>query len=217
MVHRPCSNNCWQWMKGKLPNLSGMIRYYGYRFKQWRDNTLKEIKSPNNTTMLVAVLLLSFAFSLTVVFLVGLFTPLPPPQMPIASEVYDSKGNFGIHLFSQHRRPVKLKEVPLFLRQAVLAVEDHRFYQHKGINPGRILKAHGTIWSIRVDQGASTITQQLAKNVYLTHERAFPGRSGSSYAIKLEMKFQRMRSSSYISTKSTLAMGHGVRVQDLFP
>ena len=55
-------------MKGKLPNLSGMIRYYGYRFKQWRDNTLKEIKSPNNTTMLVAVLLLSFAFSLTVVF-----------------------------------------------------------------------------------------------------------------------------------------------------
>lgn len=193
MVHRPCSNNCWQWMKGKLPNLSGMIRYYGYRFKQWRDNTLKEIKSPNNTTMLVAVLLLSFAFSLTVVFLVGLFTPLPPPQMPIASEVYDSKGNLVSTFFSQHRRPVKLKEVPLFLRQAVLAVEDHRFYQHKGINLGRILKAawHDLVHQ-SLDQGASTITQQLAKNVYLTHERSFSRKIRELfYAIKLEMQFSK--------------------------
>jgi penicillin-binding protein 1A len=67
---------------------------------------------------------------------------------------------------------VELKDMPPWLPQAVIATEDRRFYGHFGLDPiglGRAFVAN--LRAGRVVQGGSTITQQLAKNVFLTHER----------------------------------------------
>lgn len=74
---------------------------------------------------------------------------------------------------NEDRVLVQLKEVPPLLVKTLLAVEDHRFYRHHGIDPASLLRA---LWSnVRARaavQGGSTLTQQLAKNFYLTPERS---------------------------------------------
>ena len=121
--------------------------------------------------------------------LLGLYLPLPPPHMPLASEVYDQHRELVTTFFDENRRPVRLDQVPAFLRQAFLAVEDHRFYEHHGINPGRILKAAWLDLTRRqVIQGASTITQQLAKNAYLDQRRTLLRKIKELYyTLKLEL------------------------------
>lgn len=122
--------------------------------------------------------------------LLAIYLPLPPPQMPIASEVYDQNHKLITTFFLQNRSPVHLDEVPPFLIKAILAVEDHRFYQHHGINPGRIVKAlFYDIMHRSLDQGASTITQQLAKNAYLDQKRTFLRKLKELfYTVKLELQ-----------------------------
>ena len=67
---------------------------------------------------------------------------------------------------------VTLAELPSYLPQAVLAMEDRRFYEHEGIDPKGLLRAvYTNIVEWDLVQGGSTITQQLAKNVFLTHDR----------------------------------------------
>ena len=69
---------------------------------------------------------------------------------------------------------VKLEDVPPFLITALLATEDRRFYQHHGIDPKGILRAFLTnLKAMKIKQGASTLTQQLIKNFFLTHERTY--------------------------------------------
>ena len=72
----------------------------------------------------------------------------------------------------QERKVVKLADVPPLLVNAVLAVEDERFYSHSGIDPIGILRAIWVnAWSMSYQQGGSTLTQQLMKNFFLTDER----------------------------------------------
>jgi penicillin-binding protein 1B len=72
----------------------------------------------------------------------------------------------------EDRRPIKLEEVPPVLRQAVLAAEDARFYEHRGIDPRGILRAAWTnLTRGRISQGGSTITQQTVKNLFLDQRR----------------------------------------------
>lgn len=69
---------------------------------------------------------------------------------------------------------VTVKELPPYLPQAVLATEDRRFYDHPGIDLIGMLRAIGMdILHVRVVQGGSTITQQLAKNLFLNRDRTF--------------------------------------------
>jgi 1A family penicillin-binding protein len=131
----------------------------------------------------------SGAAILAAICLIALYLPLPAGRMPVASEIYDIRHNLIATFFSQNRRPAKLSEIPVFLQQAFLAVEDHRFYHHHGLNPGRIIKA--ALYNLahrRIAQGASTITQQLAKNAYLTQERNFTRKFKELYyTLKLEI------------------------------
>jgi 1A family penicillin-binding protein len=133
--------------------------------------------------------LLATIFLLAGVGIVALYLPLPANRMPVASEIYDTRHQLAATFFSQNRRPVRLTEIPPFLQQAFLAVEDHRFYSHHGLNPGRICKA--ALFNLarrRIAQGASTITQQLAKNAYLTQERSFTRKLKELfYTLKLEI------------------------------
>jgi penicillin-binding protein 1A len=69
---------------------------------------------------------------------------------------------------------VALKDLPLYLPKAFIAIEDRRFYSHYGVDPLGIARAAVTnILHRGVSQGGSTLTQQLAKNLFLTQERTF--------------------------------------------
>ena len=100
----------------------------------------------------------------------GLIDDIRPPA---SSQIYDINGKLITNIHSeQNRIPVKLSKVPKNLQEAFIAVEDARFYQHSGIDPRGILRA---VWSNitnrGVAEGGSTITQQLAKNAYLSQEQ----------------------------------------------
>ncbi len=72
----------------------------------------------------------------------------------------------------EERRVVKLYEVPSLLVKAVLAAEDHRFFEHRGVDWWRILGAGwANLTTGRIVQGGSTLTQQLIKNFFLSRER----------------------------------------------
>lgn len=134
-------------------------------------------------------ILLFLIFTLSAATLVFFYLPLPDSLTPTASEVYDRHHNLAATFYLQNRLPVSLAETPLFLRQAFLAVEDHRFYQHRGINLGRIGKALITnVIHQRLEQGASTITQQLVKNAYLDQKRTIVRKLKELfYTVKLEL------------------------------
>ena len=91
-------------------------------------------------------------------------------------------------LFGQ---PVTLKEMPKYLPQAVIATEDRRFYSHFGIDPIGLARAFfANMHAGHVVQGGSTITQQLAKNLFLTPDRTFKRKAQESLlALWLEHKF----------------------------
>jgi penicillin-binding protein 1A len=94
------------------------------------------------------------------------FTP------PSSTRVFAADGTLLAEFATQKRTPVRLEEVPPVLVQAVLAIEDHRFFEHMGINVGRILKAVAAdLIQGRLAEGASTITQQLAKVLFLSPEK----------------------------------------------
>jgi penicillin-binding protein 1B len=79
---------------------------------------------------------------------------------------------FGPH--RERRQLVSIDQVPRHLIHAVLAAEDHRFYTHKGMDPKGILRAiYTNLRHVSIRQGGSTITQQLAKNYFLTPKRTF--------------------------------------------
>jgi penicillin-binding protein 1A len=88
------------------------------------------------------------------------------------TKLYSDDGTPFAELFVEKRIPIPLSEMPKHLREAFIAVEDVRFYKHFGIDVRGILRA--TITNIlkgRIAEGASTITQQLARNLYLTPEK----------------------------------------------
>ncbi len=74
----------------------------------------------------------------------------------------------------QERNLVKLSAVPKHLTDAIVTIEDIRFYEHFGIDPRSIARAiMANIKNVGVSQGGSTITQQLVKNMFLSHKRTF--------------------------------------------
>ena len=92
----------------------------------------------------------------------------------LASKIFDQNGELIAQLFVEQRTLVPLSRIPEKLKKTILVIEDDGFYSHLGISPLSILRAflvnltHG-----RVEQGGSTITQQLAKNLFLTQDRTF--------------------------------------------
>lgn len=95
------------------------------------------------------------------------------PKSSVASILYDRNNKVIARLFIENRTPLELHQVSPWLVKAVLAAEDSAFYQHGGIRIGSILRA---LWIDLVEhgkvQGASTITQQLARNLFLSHEKS---------------------------------------------
>ncbi|NOU51069.1 penicillin-binding protein 1A [Pseudoalteromonas sp. JBTF-M23] len=95
-------------------------------------------------------------------------------QLQTPMQVFTQDGKL-INQFGEKRRiPVKIDDIPKPLLQAFLATEDNRFYEHFGVDPiGIIRSAIVLISTGQKKQGASTITMQLARNFFLTREKAY--------------------------------------------
>jgi penicillin-binding protein 1A len=89
-----------------------------------------------------------------------------------ATRIYGEDDQLIGQFFVEKRVFVPLSKLPKVLPQAIIAVEDARFYEHKGFSFEAILRAFvANLGSLRIRQGASTITQQLARSLFLSSER----------------------------------------------
>ncbi|MCR4402829.1 MAG: penicillin-binding protein 1A [Firmicutes bacterium] len=108
-----------------------------------------------------------------------------------ATRIYDVNGKLVARLYIQNRVWVPLRDIPVTLQNAVISIEDHNFRHHHGVNFTAMLRA--LLVDLRegkIVQGGSTITQQLAKNAFLTQERTFTRKIQEFiYAIQLERAY----------------------------
>ena len=149
-------------------------------------------------TILLVILLATGALSAGVAYyVVKLSEDLPSmielanPQSSLPSILYDRNGEVIARLFIENRTPLELSQISPNLVRSVLAAEDSAFYQHGGIRIGSILRA---LWTDIIEkgkvQGASTITQQLARNLFLSHEKSITRKAKEIIiAMRLEKLF----------------------------
>lgn len=137
--------------------------------------------------MRIAKLILSTLFTICILGLVagGVFyfhlksslpsvESLKTVELQQPMQIYTADGKLIGEVGEQRRIPVKLENVPQRLQDAFLATEDSRFYDHHGLDPVGIARAvFVAISNGGASQGASTITQQLARNFFLTPEKKF--------------------------------------------
>ncbi|MDC9592951.1 peptidoglycan glycosyltransferase/peptidoglycan DD-transpeptidase MrcA [Xenorhabdus sp. IM139775] len=121
------------------------------------------------------------------------------PQLPDVATLKDVRLQTPMQVFSadgeliaqygeKRRLPLTLAEIPPLMVQAFIATEDSRFYEHHGVDPiGVIRAASVVITSGHASQGASTITQQLARNFFLGREKTLVRKAKEAFlAIKIE-------------------------------
>ncbi|MGL4819193.1 MAG: transglycosylase domain-containing protein, partial [Bacilli bacterium] len=121
---------------------------------------------------------------------------LPKPEIRILQEpvLYDSDGARLSDDFSgEQHHWVSLSEIAPSAIESTIATEDQRFYQHFGVDlkriGGAIIK---NVMSMRKAEGASTITQQLARNLYLSHEKTWMRKLNELfYSLRLEMHYDK--------------------------
>jgi penicillin-binding protein 1A len=128
--------------------------------------------------LLMLLGLLAIMLSLAGIILILAYPQLPSlevltdyrPRIPL--RVYTADGHM-IGEFGEERRTfVRIQDVPVVMKQAILAAEDERFYQHPGIDTIGILRAaYSNFTSGGKRQGASTITMQVARNFFLSSEK----------------------------------------------
>jgi penicillin-binding protein 1A len=95
-------------------------------------------------------------------------------QPSLVTKIYGDDRQLIGQYYIERRVLVPLKQMPPDLLHAIIAVEDSRFYEHKGVDPMGILRAILTnIETLRLRQGASTITQQLTRSLFLSSEKSF--------------------------------------------
>ena len=113
------------------------------------------------------------------------------PKMPLI--IYSADGEV-IGIYGEQRREfTKIGDFPEVLRNAVIAAEDKRFYQHWGVDVWGVARAVvGNIVAGGVQSGASTITQQVAKNFYLSSEKTFTRKFNEALlAYKIEQSLSK--------------------------
>ena len=93
-------------------------------------------------------------------------------RLQIPMQVYSADGELIAQYGEKRRIPVTLQQIPPVMVKAFIATEDSRFYEHHGVDPVGIFRAASVaLFSGHASQGASTITQQLARNFFLSPER----------------------------------------------
>ncbi len=142
------------------------------------------------------------AGGLALLFLVFCWYVYSAARIPLPDEItnaqtsvilYDDGSRVGTLQGEENRVDVPLSDVPEHVRQAVLAAEDRGFYDHGGISVrGLARAAWADIRGGGLKQGGSTITQQYAKNAFLSHEKTFARKIKESViALKMERKYSK--------------------------
>jgi len=134
-----------------------------------------------------------------------------------SSVIVDEGGNIieQIHDPNENREIVQLSDIPLYLQNAFIAIEDHRFKDHPGIDIQRI--AGSLLHNVKVGdptaQGASTLTQQLVKNLYLTNEKSWERKIKEIYlALQVERKLSKEQIlENYLNTIPLGQSSYGVQ------
>lgn len=115
------------------------------------------------------------------------------PKLPL--RIYSSEGTLIGEFGEERRQLTRIKEMPKLMKDAVLAAEDARFYEHGGVDYVGVLRAGITnLWNSRA-QGASTITMQVARNVYLSSDRTI---TRKIYELLLTFKLESVLSKDQI-------------------
>lgn len=137
-------------------------------------------------------------FILVLLFAAGLgayvyFAPLPRIPDSQGSKMIDVNGELITVLARENRTVVKLEQIADKLEQATIAVEDSRFYNHHGLDLRGIARAFlVNLQEGRIVQGGSTITQQLAKNLFLSPEKTLTRKMKEMvYTLQLERHFSK--------------------------
>ena len=142
-----------------------------------------------------------FVGLLLLIFFIGILfawyaKDLPRPDKVVRREglstvVLDRNGEKLYDIFEEANRiPAKWEEVPQYLKDATIAVEDKDFYKHQGLSTTGILRGMLACVVLRRCQGGSTLTQQLVKNVLLSQERTLPRKMKEAIlAIQIERKY----------------------------
>ncbi|MCC2684366.1 MAG: carboxypeptidase [Paenibacillaceae bacterium] len=146
--------------------------------------------------------MVKFLFTTSIISIAGLALgllylrsqALPVVKIVQTSQIYDLHGDLIDTIHSgQNRQVVTLQDISPDAIHATLAIEDHRFYDHFGLDMKGIARA---VWvdlkSRSLEQGASTITQQLAWNLYLTHDRTWERKFKEAIlAVQLELQYSK--------------------------
>ncbi|MFC1625445.1 penicillin-binding protein [Patescibacteria group bacterium] len=168
----------------------------------WKDK-IRRRKSVKRARRIAALAKLVFigvvGLFLLLFFVFPLFAfNLPSPDKIVRREgfstkILDRNGEALYDIYSSERRsPVNLDEVPLYLRQATIAIEDKNFYKHSGFDPFGMARGALRLFTRGRAQGGSTLTQQLVKNVLLTPERSiFRKIKEFVLAVQIERKYSK--------------------------
>ena len=115
------------------------------------------------------------------------------PNFELPSVIYDRNGNKVYELYIERRVLLKKEEIPQIVKDALISVEDSRFYKHAGIDPIRIIKsAWVNLRAGKIVEGASTITQQTAKQFFLNTKKEFKRKILEVLlAMKIEKHFEK--------------------------
>src|SRR5881392_2032720 len=143
---------------------------------------------------LVALLVVEFALAMAYPNLPALDTLTDyRPKMPL--RIFSADGVLIGEFGEERRNLVHIKDIPELMKKAVLAIEDDRFYQHGGVDYTGILRAavHNAAGGAR--QGASTITQQVARNFFLSSEQTLKRKA---YEVLLAWKIEQNLSKDQI-------------------
>ena len=140
----------------------------------------------------------SIAAALGVVCLVALVMSIAYPNLPEVSDLAAYRPKLPLRVFSiegdllgefgeEHRTFTPIAEIPQVMKDAILAIEDARFFQHNGVDYFGVVRAGLANVGKAKSQGASTITMQVARNAYLSTEKTF---TRKIYEILLTFKLE---------------------------
>lgn len=108
------------------------------------------------------------------------------------SIAYDSAGNvLSVLKGEKDVYYLSYPEIPIYVKEAIISIEDKKFYDHKGIDYKAIVRAAYSLWQTKkITQGGSTITQQLARTIFLTQDRTWERKIEEIYiALELEKRY----------------------------
>jgi penicillin-binding protein 1A len=131
-----------------------------------------------------ALLIMGMVFAVVCMLMLGYAFLIAKPNLPKISALVDYNPKTPLRIYTadkvligefgeERRKVIPLNEIPIKMRNAVLAIEDDRFYSHGGVDYVGILRATLTNLRGNLSQGASTITMQVARNFFLSNEKTF--------------------------------------------